>query len=329
MDKILEQWFLERIKNNPPQSKNIDESIIDFKRKQKADIWGEDDKLKPEIREYILDIYNQIFKELGIKKEQVKTIYIIGSITGYYYNDYTDIDIQAVVDVENDDIIDDLNKKVYEKFNVGYVYYKDLKHPFNIYFVKYTDDEHLYPPSIDGVYDVLKNEWITKKQPKIILDKTSYEIARSWLNKIELDVGELKRDLIDFLFLDETLKNIEKVEIKEDALHSAKKMKMKEIIYDLNSIKATMKSLKEWRTECQKQITEEYKDLPDTIKIDFKNIEFFGGIITWKLLDRFGYLKIIGNLRHLLDKFNVKEVSEKDLILKISEILNLKDLFKH
>jgi len=329
MDKILAEWYLDKIK----KENQIGESLVDFEQKTLAKkVWTKDEKLKPELKKFILKIFDEIFKKLDIEKNRVKTIYIIGSITGKYYNDYTDVDTQAVVEFENEEDYEKALELLKKKFTYGYVYppnMPDFKHPINFYIRMYESDEDLYPATIDGIYDVLKDKWIQKAHTKINIDKTSYDIAMNWARKIEIDVGELKRDLIEYLFYKESEKNIENLAIPKESLTALRNQKLKEVLYDLDGIANTMAVLRQWRQDCQIKIIEEYKDLPKEINVNIKNLDNFVGIIVWKILDRFGYVVMMGRIKSIFRDYQDNEIDKEKLIEQIADLILPKDLWKH
>lgn len=308
----------------------INESIIDMERKTLSpDVFTEGDILLPKIRDFIVNSFKSIFESCGV--DNIKTVYIIGSILGKYYNDYTDIDCQAVIDTDSE-TMSKVWDEIEKRFQVGYVYIDDNTHPINFFVRQYTNDEELYPKSIDGIYDVWKNEWIQKFQPKITIDPSIYQVSMNWCRKIEMDIGEIRRDIIEFLFYSNGEKNKDKLSIDVSQIESYRSMKFKEIVYDLSNIRSTMIAMKEWRTVCQKSMTDEYIDktaTPGEITVTYSNAQIFDGIIVWKLLDRFGYITLMGNLRYILNKYDKQELSQEQLITECSKVLHLENLFKH
>jgi len=323
--KHLDAFDLNRLAN----VFKVSESLVDLPRKAlESEIWGDNQKLKPEVRDFILKNFEDIFKKLSIDDKQVKSIYIVGSIVGKYYNDYTDIDVHAVLEGESDEIIDKIGLELGRKFKNGYIYMPNSTHPINFYVLRYTKDEELYPATIDGVYDIWKDEWIQKKQPNIEIDMSIYEVSLNWSRKIELDIGELRRDLIEYLYYNEQEQKTDKIEVEGSKVSSLKQMKWKELLYDLAAIKDTMTSLKYWRTECQKKVAEEYKELPEKIEVDYKNSDIFDGIIVWKLLDRFEYISLMGNLKYIFSLFNEDAYTKEDVLEQTRGVLKIDNLWK-
>ena len=311
-------------------AKPVEESIIDLERKKLSpDVFTEeDDKLLPKIRDFVVNSFKDIFKSVGIGDDKIKTIYIIGSILGKYYNDYTDIDCQAVIETDAETMVK-IWDEIAKRYKVGYVYIDNNTHPINFYVREFTTDAELYPKSIDGVYDIWKDEWVQKNQPRFIIDPTIYKVAMNWSRKIENDIGELRRDIIEYLFYSEGEQNKDKLSVDIWEIESFRTMKFKEAIYDLSNIRSTMSAMKEWRTLCQTELTKEYEILPAEITVDYKNSSLFDGIIVWKLIDRFGYLTAMGNLKYLLIRYEKTELTKEQLIIEVAKVLNLDDLWKH
>ena len=67
-------------------------------------IWNEDNKLKPEIREKLLQIARDFYESLDLKAP-ILDITLTGSIANYNWTDKSDIDLHIVIDylAENED----------------------------------------------------------------------------------------------------------------------------------------------------------------------------------------------------------------------------------
>jgi hypothetical protein len=335
LNKIISEKTLDMMDKSIDSLKDglVSESLVDLERKRLSpDVFTDDEKLLPRIKDFIVNLFKEIFISAGVSEDKIKTIYIIGSILGKYYNDYTDIDCQTVINGDDTEV-QKLMDTIWKKYPAGYLYITSKEqsntHPVNLYVRKYTTDEELYPPTIDGIYDLLSDGWIQKIQPKFIIDYSTYEISMSWIRKIEQDINELKRDLVEYVFYSEGEKNKDKLAIDISQIESYRTMKFKEIIYDLSNIRTTMGVLKDWRTKCQLGMVEEYKEVPVEIIIDYKNFITFDGIITWKLADRFQLISIMGAVRYVFSSYEKNELSKEQLIIELSKVLNVLGTSKH
>lgn len=164
------------------QDGTINFNSFSIKETLNPDIF-ENDKLKPEIRKYLLDIYNSIIKEsVLLKKEDISDVVIVGSIVSFHYSSYSDIDFHIIIDMKKLNSDYDLVKKFLDDerrlWNIehhvelnGYdleIYFQDIKEK-NV---------------SNGCYSVLNDKWV--KYP----DKETYvfdkkELERKALNLIE------------------------------------------------------------------------------------------------------------------------------------------------
>ena len=69
-------------------------------------LWSEDDQLKPEVRERLLEIAQQFISKTQGADAEIKDITFTGSLANYNYSMLSDIDLHILIDFEqlNDDI---------------------------------------------------------------------------------------------------------------------------------------------------------------------------------------------------------------------------------
>jgi len=327
MNNAIINWYL-----NSKKTEQIKESVIDFEQKTLSkDIWTSNDNLKPDVKDFILKRFDDILKYCKIDKSRVITIYAFGSLCGYQYNSYSDLDVQIAVkypgDKEKAEEEWEIDGEKMKKFiPVGYELYKDLKHPINYYIRPIYDDtdieKDLYPYSLDPLYDIIQGKWIRKRQVKLVIeDRTAFETAKSWARKIDIDFGELKRDLIEYMFFQKGIKNMDNLKAGKEYITSLKKQKIREIVFDMDSLIYTFKLVKDFRTESQTNIADKYKDKKETssINIDYKNFHLFSGIVAWKRLVFFGQVNLIGNIKPIYKNFIDGEINQEDFIKQLNK----------
>lgn len=127
-----------------------------------ADVWENENKLRPEIRKAILDnLYSYA------PKESVKQVVLLGAITGYQYGSdpedraTADLDVNAVLDPPS--LVEELweiRRAHNDKPIAG------TRHPLNIYLQKMGEIIPAYQDSYYGVYDVLADKWLVKPPPR-------------------------------------------------------------------------------------------------------------------------------------------------------------------
>ena len=140
-------------------------------------IWGRDEKMKPEVRDRLLQIADDFREFLGVNDLQLKDITISGSNAAYTYTPHSDVDLHLVVDLPEAD-----KSEVYrELFDAKKYQYNDM-HKIKIggydveLYVQNANQKH----HSQGIYSVLNNKWIDvpkRRKPDVndISTKSKYE----------------------------------------------------------------------------------------------------------------------------------------------------------
>jgi len=120
-------------------------------------LWGEDEHLRPEVRDALLRIADDFREFLGVDDLEVKDITISGSNAAYTYTPRSDIDLHLVVDIPQ------LNDEVYrELFNAKKYQYND-QHDIRVrgadveLYVQPAEDKHIS----QGIYSIVNNKWLS------------------------------------------------------------------------------------------------------------------------------------------------------------------------
>jgi len=314
-------------------------SIIDYPYSTlPQDLWEEKNgkyKLKPEIRQKIIDIINNILdNNFKGKEDWFKTILFGGSTGTQFYTNEGDLDIKIVIDYnkflednpEYKEYSDELQKELIKK--VREEEFKINNRPIDLYI--YGEDEIKqkgFLNKYDSLYDVMENRWI--KEPKIIdVDKydrqkivnKGKEKALEWAKKFDLDVGSIKRHIKDYEQIKEYLSHLsneEKNKFKEE---------IEKILADLEN------EIEEIVQEKDEIVEERHKGFEIDYNID--NLEDFITSINWisdaniafKLVQHWNYLKLAKELSKLLEdeKITEDEVPEIKRIIQENTI-SIKD----
>lgn len=156
--------------------------------KLNPEIWlisKKESKMKPEIRERLLDIANQFVEFLDVPVF-VDDIIMTGSLANYNWSNYSDVDLHIIVDFAQ------FPKEQIELFQKLFTLKKILFNTNHNITIKnfevelYAQDEKEIHTS-SGVYSVLFDEWITKPEKinvkidnKVLMNK-----VKSWTEKID------------------------------------------------------------------------------------------------------------------------------------------------
>ena len=178
--------------------------------KLNPEIWlisKKESKMKPEIRERLLDIANQFVEFLDVPVF-VDDIIMTGSLANYNWSNYSDVDLHIIVDFTQ------FPKEQIELFQKLFTLKKILFNTNHNITIKnfevelYAQDEKEIHTS-SGVYSVLYDEWITKPEKinvkidnKVLMNK-----VKSWTEKIDEVIEdaeegndlEKSKDIIDKL----------------------------------------------------------------------------------------------------------------------------------
>ncbi len=164
-------------------------------------VW-DGDKLKPEVSEFCLSVVEEFLKNFMSEEElpvHIRRVILIGSITGYQYDDDADLDINVLIDLDTlaDNLGVDKELLIYEmRSKIGEMngeIFPGTSHPCNLFL---STDEG-YPPA-DGIYDMLTDEWVKKPGHPGDIDpyanlKDAIDRAEQIAEKVDAKAGAAKR----------------------------------------------------------------------------------------------------------------------------------------
>ena len=137
----------------------------------------ETSKLKPEVLEKLLQISEEFLKSIDPLTLSIADIRLVGSNASFNYNEQSDIDLHIIVNFDLNYIDDEILQSIYNdkknKFNE--------KFDFKIYDIPvevYIEDIKSMNAT-NGIYSILRNDWIRKPQP-IEYELPDYSEELSW-----------------------------------------------------------------------------------------------------------------------------------------------------
>jgi hypothetical protein len=77
---------------------------VKFNARLNPKIWGQDEHLKPQVRDALMKIADDFRATLGVKDLDLKDITLSGSNAAYTYTPNSDIDLHLVVDIPDDEV---------------------------------------------------------------------------------------------------------------------------------------------------------------------------------------------------------------------------------
>lgn len=156
------------------------------------------EKLKPEIREKILEIVDEFLDNLWVKIEPLD-IQLLGSNASYNYTEFSDLDIHIITNFEFLDASQEILNALYnlEKTNFNKNHNITIKGiPVELY-VEDVDSSAIS----NGIYSVKDDKWI--KFPNKIVDVPQYDLSKQverWKLIIENRLNdENKEELVDLV----------------------------------------------------------------------------------------------------------------------------------
>jgi len=301
----------------------IEESVVDFEKKDLNPALWHGKKLKKEASSQIWKAIRDVLKEASIDEERLTAIMIEGSNLTYYYNKYTDIDIhlyiEDVTEEEEEKLSDPINS-----FNKEGNVIKGTKNNLELYLMDETQLKRLSGPR----YDFLESKWLSDPE-KINVPAETYkaavEIALTFARDLDLAVGELKRDIIEYIALETEIEDMLNVDIKK--LEKTKQFKVDEIKADMEALAIKEQSIKDMR---RRAYSEEYESKEETlyyIKAGDADRSYTLNNMIFKILQRFGYVDPLKMLKYDVYKeaLENKDFNEKVeyYLKKIVKILGL------
>lgn len=174
---------------------------IKFHATMNPSLW-DDDRLRPEVRNKLLEISNEFVDFLEIDGLNVMDLIFTGSNAAFNYTSLSDIDLHLLVDmssVAEEDIAENL-------FNAKRLLWNKV-HDIDIYgySVELYVEDITNPVNAAGIYSVSNNKWIKKPSPSepptddisIVAKTNSYVDAIDSLFASDPDQVDVKRMIND------------------------------------------------------------------------------------------------------------------------------------
>jgi len=156
------QILLERWSKHIKEDVNIKvPALLRPKDDLNSELWDEDKKLRPEVRERLLEIAEKFIKPTLGKDAIIKDITFTGSLANYNYSDMSDIDLHIIIDFADVNADKDIVKRYFNAVKALWNSLHDIR--IKGYEVEaYVQDEH-EPHTSTGVYSVQDDKWL--KEP--------------------------------------------------------------------------------------------------------------------------------------------------------------------
>jgi hypothetical protein len=145
-------------------------------------IWDEDNQLKKNVKEHLLDIVDRYYEFLEIPDLEIEDIILTGSNAGYNYTDLSDLDLHLIVDLSSISE-DDLARKYFDAKKS--LWSKTHNITIKGYNVELYVEDKATPVKAAGIYSIKQGIWVKEPKPErpstddiSIVSKTNQYVSR-------------------------------------------------------------------------------------------------------------------------------------------------------
>jgi len=291
------------------------ESIIDRSRGTLDPDLIEVDKkgtlhLKEDVYDFIIKAAAEVYPIMDLEE-----FFLKGSSLTFQWRKDVDIDIYMVDTSLTEDLLKEAREKVKKANRVSKVV-PGTDHPLEFY----LDNTLFQTDKADVMYDLIKNVFTKMPVSVSATLETYWSSFTSEVAELDLQIGELKRDIVDITLLRDYLsdKTMTKFEIEEVLKDIG--IKLGEIEKDLQTLIDDYKIIKDKRQQIFSLNLEEIKD--------FSSKNLMPENVIFKLLQRYYYLQLLRDFKEVLE--GLREEENKGLTIEdVDDLLKgLKDSFK-
>lgn len=306
-------------------------SILDYQRSDLCpDIWTPAHVLKKGIKKFILSSIDGFFEEHDIQgyTEFVVDILVGSALATYFYKEDSDLDIKIVIDIPTfqknnpnfegqteDDILLALKKLGRSSMWLTTII-PGTSHPIDAYFISNREATEENLVKYDSLYSFILDDWI--KYPKKLQEDLSpsyilnyaKDIAKRYLDKISLDIEQVKRDSIDFIMLHDYMKTLDKADLKQLYVDFNTALdKINKSVEDVVQDKEIIKNLRK-KVFSDKELNNDFEKIMGSINFSDENLIF-------KIIQRYGYMRILSEISRLYNDDQEITPDEVNDILEI------------
>lgn len=238
-------------------------------------IWDSDFTMKPQIRTKLLSIVDEYLDASEIlEKDDIIDIELLGSNANYNYHPKSDIDLHLVVNMEDlssDPILAQIANN-YEKANFNTKYNLGIK---GIDVELYVEDVNAGTMS-NGIFSVLKNEWLKKPEKVIYPDYDSNDeyimLMTTWRDRAKAVLENAITSKEPKQFVD-SLYNLRRLSLMKDGEYA-----MGNYVFKTLRDEGYLQALKDRRYElASKELSLEslsFKQIAESFGTKFEDLEF-------------------------------------------------------
>ena len=167
----------------------LTETLVTIQDELNPVLWS-NNKLRPEIKEKIMELVNEFNSTLDIPLT-ILDINIVGSNASYNYTDKSDVDVHIVTNFEEYGYPKEFIESAMNSFKTNFNNKYDVN--YGGYNVEIYVEDVKSSPNSNGIYSVVKDEWIkepVKLQPVDVDLEPEYSLFVDRINQILYDGTE-------------------------------------------------------------------------------------------------------------------------------------------
>ena len=280
-------------------------SILDFPRKTLSkDLWtyeNTDDlpKIKPELRNIIIDKAKKLSDDLDLPLEEIR---LIGGSASYQWSSGTDLDVHLIVKWPKDISEEDTSDAQQKAKNIDLEF---ESYPIHFYLAGPKEG----PNVTEAEYDIIDNEWTL---PPLILPKgfdpdhyfaPLIKVAENRAKKFDETIGELRRVWHSLKKSSESEKLARDKDVVEKSIDGDKKQ-VRELV---EKLARNYNKVWEARNTMHNELKEKMKQDVNIGRYErFQEPE-----IIWKYLDRAGYIDYLKQIWKLIRDDKLDEILDR------------------
>jgi hypothetical protein len=298
-------------------------SVLDYQQNSLCPEIFKHNNIRQGVYNFIVNQVKLFFEsvEMDDCDEWIEDIYIGSSIATFYYTNTSDLDIKIVIDLEefrisnprfdwisDQDFLDKLVDTGRESsFLTAEI--PQTQHPIDAYFYSTEElpEEHLI--KYDSLYSLKQKDWI--KTPKRLNGKNKIiqiakEKSQLFMENLDIEIAQAKRNSIDLLIFIDYLKTIDKDDLEQV------RSEFNEL---LNNLESSLDDLIDLRSDIKDMRTRTFskKELSTELEKLMGSLNYSDGNIVFKMLQRYGYMKILSEINEIVEKNKLKFKDIKEI----------------
>jgi hypothetical protein len=264
---------------NEVLTESLIESVFDpIQNTRSEHLFDNKEIMKSEAKNQIMTILNTWKEQINVPFEVVQAR-LIGSMSGFQYNNTADIDINLIIKLENSTDINKLRSMLPNGNNL-----EGTSHPINFWIGTSDDPQATDTNRFENIYDLITDSWEKKSEKKDIKVPYAYvmEISKFFMDGFDLALSESERDIMEVDIYMSYDPNKQQLSEKEKRDYLSNK---------LNELRADVDRLKVGKHILRSFMVQGYEGMPFKVSINYEHEDprYSMNSMVYKAIDRLGY----------------------------------------